>query len=331
MTMLDPFSEITRTHRIVRTCPNGDTALGYGLAVPRGWFMASSIENVEQGPALPMLLGIFTEEEDTGSPMLTVTCTQLPEVELEDWVRCSHVATGWKLLGLQTTKDTRTRTICTSLREGAEAIVRQRTMFIDSGRLWCLTAAGRADRFQAVAAILRTSLLSFEVMVPTFDERLEPRATWSTNRYAFEVPSSWWTASSRRPEGDVNGHAYLVEHGQVLGMLRVRFRRRSEQDQAALERKLYDELHRSPLSPCGPITRITGPSGIDEETIDWAAGLACEADLAGLPVAVHMAVRRFEDNEVELRMITPRERDHPLAWMRGRRALHIAVRTAGSA
>jgi len=327
---LQPFARLTLTHRFICMTPNGDKSQAYGLAVPHDWLMSSAIENEEFGIGRPMLLGVFAEQEVAGSPLLTVTCTILPEVPLEDWIHCSHAAAGWRLIGLHRLGDEdRTRYACFAVRD-REGLHRLRMLFVDSGRLWCVSAATEIDRWPTLAPALQASVKSFALLYPTYDERLEARAIWSTKRYTFEVPSSWWTASSRTPDGDTDGHAYLVERRRVFAMLRARFRKRTERDRAALERKLYDELHFSPLSPRGPIVRMTGTREDSEDSPHWDAGLTCEADLAGSPVSVHVAVRRLDDVDIELRVITPREQDHPMAWMRGRRALEIAAQTAVS-
>jgi len=328
MTLLHPMiTGIVREHRIVRVVPNDQIHLGYGLAVPRGWAISTKVGQGESGSAAPLVLGVFTENEAGGSPTLTVSCTVLPEVDIEAWIRGSHAATSWTLTRFERVYADRTRYICSAIRQDADPIHRERHMFVDGGRLWCVSAASLDADWPAVASLMQTSLYTFDLLHPTYDERLEPRTTWSARGRAFDVPASWWTASSCS-RGVGGGSAYLVEGGQVVGMLRARFRERTERDRAALERELYDELHRSPLSPRGPIMRTTEPRDGNEDSVHWEAGLTCEADLAGSPVSVHVAVRRLDDDEVELRVITPREQDHPMAWMRGRRAFAIAAQTA---
>lgn len=308
--------EFLRRHDLVRVVPQTSEAHGYQLAVPRGWLGAPTIEGAVEATGIPTMVGIFMPEAKPGRPKILVTTMRMPEVDLVDLARTEHGLSSWTLAAVDRVQGPdRVRHLSHSVHQDR---TRVRLQFVDSGRIWTVQAVARTKDWRSMQSLLFSSLETFELAQPTYDERLEPRTTWEEGSHQVEAPGTFRWSSELGGRG-------AVATSPKGGIVRVRFQHDTDTPPQHRAYRVLREFGAESWRPESAWEAFELPTPPQELLGSWQAVFRC----GPLHRLTMVAYRSMADGGVvEVTGLTPPREDDPLGWMRVRRAMAIALQTA---
>ena len=323
--------EVAKTHEVRRVEVAHDPGVSFSLPVLRGMSTAMPREGMPLGRMRPEPLALFARPPDLEGPRLHVSVQRLEwEVDPLEWLRWTMVKDGWRVALLQTHPGPNgPRYEVGALREVEGVAVVRRTMAVRSGaRMVRCDASARLREWESWHDALWHSLDGFRLGRVTRGP-IEALVAHEHALVSFALPGSWEARSAELDDDGTRWVARMARDAQRGAMLRVEARPADAAPDAQRRRAaVVAELRGvgATLTGLREVERAEFSSLIPGWVGQWQAGV--ETANKGRGVLV-LAQREEQGVVVDYMLVLPAAGTEHLDWMRGTRALDVAVATSG--
>jgi hypothetical protein len=326
------MAALAETHQVIAFTPGDDMSLAYRITLPKGWRAETDLGPAPGPFAQPTLIGLFAPAATPDAPFVSVSVTRLPvEVNLEDWLDFICAQEGWQtFLGrwLQGPHGLVADAGATRAGPAGKEIMRAMAKS-DSGRIFitsCVAVAGQWDRYKEDFFVAGAS---FELARPSGDDSLEPLREFEGGEPAFGVayPGSW-QAHPQPPSvpGKSALDVRLISEGQLLAYLLIKATDREAHPQTTLDKLIEESQHELVQSGFLPTDKGVFPAHdlLGAEIPGYEGTAVVRGRLADDNAEARLGYRLITGMAFSYTLLSVRQEDNPLLWMRSKRAFELA-------